>query len=77
MGVFPDEGYMVARIAASVRHLAANRPGPQAYLATYLPYYYILDGTADNDLKQFFGQEPPPYLKVRALPRFSRSYSLL
>ncbi|XP_052759353.1 dynein axonemal heavy chain 3 [Galleria mellonella] len=61
--VYPDEQYMMDIINQSIKHFSANRPGPNSYLASYEPYHYILDGTAHQELMQFFAQEPTPYLK--------------
>ncbi|XP_049869343.1 dynein axonemal heavy chain 3 [Pectinophora gossypiella] len=61
--VYPDEPYMINVVNECVRHFNVNRPGPISFLSRYKEYYYILDGTAYQSLMQFFGQEPPPYLK--------------
>lgn len=50
-----------------IQHFSVNRPGPVKYLNCYRDYYYILDDTAKQELLQFFGQEPAPYLKVCAV----------
>ncbi|RVE49566.1 hypothetical protein evm_005794 [Chilo suppressalis] len=63
MMVYADEAYMVDLINDCIKHFNLNRPGPTKYLECYQEYYYILDGTAKQDLLQFFAQEPPPYLK--------------
>lgn len=47
-----------------IKHFGANRAGPVRYLSCFQDYYYILDGTAHQDLLTFFAQDPPPYLKV-------------
>ncbi|KAI8435550.1 hypothetical protein MSG28_003843 [Choristoneura fumiferana] len=61
--VYPDEEYMVGIINQAARHFHANRPGPVSFLSCYEQYYYILDGTANQDLMAFFKTEPPPTLK--------------
>ncbi|XP_059059125.1 dynein axonemal heavy chain 3 [Achroia grisella] len=63
MTVYPDEQYMMDIINRSIEHFSANRPGPTSFLTSYEQYYYILDGTAHQQLMQFFAEEPPPYLK--------------
>lgn len=64
MGVFPDEEYMKELIMSSIYHLSANKLGPLSFISSYEEYYYVLDGTAEKDLKAFFAIEPAPYLKV-------------
>lgn len=44
--------------------LEANFIGPEKYLDCYSEYFYILKGTAETDLREFFESEPFPYLKV-------------
>lgn len=63
--VYADEQYMVDVVNKCIRHFHVNRPGPVSFLDIYQEYYYILDGTAYQDLQKFFALEPPPTLKVR------------
>ncbi|KAL0892691.1 hypothetical protein ABMA27_014410 [Loxostege sticticalis] len=63
MGVFTDEAYMLDVVNECIKHFGANRAGPVRYLSCFQDYYYILDGTAHQDLLTFFAQDPPPYLK--------------
>ncbi|KAJ8963036.1 hypothetical protein NQ314_005608 [Rhamnusium bicolor] len=44
--------------------LTTNFIGPNKYLAIYEKYYYILNATAEKELKEFFLIEPFPFLKV-------------
>lgn len=44
--------------------IEANFIGPIKYLAYYEQYLYILNGTAEKELTDFFATEPFPYLKV-------------
>lgn len=67
MAVYPDEEYMNDLVNECIQHFSVNRPGPVKYLNCYRDYYYILDDTAKQELLQFFGQEPAPYLKVCAV----------
>ncbi|XP_063362018.1 dynein axonemal heavy chain 3 [Cydia amplana] len=63
MSVYPEEQYMTALVSKTIHYFNLNKPGPISFLSRYVPYYYILDGTARQDLMIFFGQEPPPLLK--------------
>ncbi|XP_039753870.1 dynein heavy chain 3, axonemal [Pararge aegeria] len=63
MSVYPDEQYMVEVTNKCIKHFHENRPGPNSFLDTFQEYFYILDGTAFQDLQKFFALEPPPYLK--------------
>ncbi|XP_023310238.1 dynein heavy chain 3, axonemal [Anoplophora glabripennis] len=46
-----------------IQALATNFVGPNKYLALYEKYYYILNGTAEKELMDFFKIEPFPFLK--------------
>ncbi|XP_028170778.1 dynein heavy chain 3, axonemal [Ostrinia furnacalis] len=61
--VYPDETYMLDVVNECIKHFGANRAGPARYLSCFQDYYYILDGTAHQDLLAFFAQDPAPYLK--------------
>ncbi|CAG9786462.1 unnamed protein product [Diatraea saccharalis] len=63
MMVYPDEEYIMNLVSDCIKQFNMNRPGPTKFLNCYQEYYYILDGTAKQDLLRFFAQEPPPYLK--------------
>ncbi|XP_050297987.1 dynein axonemal heavy chain 3 [Anthonomus grandis grandis] len=41
----------------------ANLLGPEKYLRMYRQYFYILNGSAERELTEFFGTQPFPYLK--------------
>lgn len=43
--------------------MVANVRGPQLYLQRYVEYYYLLDGSAEKSLKDFFKIEPAPFLR--------------
>lgn len=53
----------------------ANFIGPAMYLNNYQKYLYILNGTAEKDLNDFFAMDPLPYLKVTII--IKRDVSLL
>ncbi|CAG9584340.1 unnamed protein product [Danaus chrysippus] len=63
MAVYPDEEYMTEIMNRCTRHFHVNRMGPVNFINRYQEYFYILDGTAYQDLLSFFALEPPPYLK--------------
>lgn len=44
--------------------LTTNFVGPNKYLALYERYYYILNGSAERELMDFFKIEPFPFLKA-------------
>lgn len=47
-----------------MKALVTNFVGPNKYLNLYEQYYYILNGTAERELMDFFGIEPFPFLKA-------------
>ncbi|KAG7303050.1 hypothetical protein JYU34_013068 [Plutella xylostella] len=61
--VYPDEEYITKIIDESVEYFKLNRAGPQSYLKMYEKYYYLLDGTAERELDEFFALDPQPYLR--------------
>ncbi|CAH0719658.1 unnamed protein product, partial [Brenthis ino] len=63
MSVYPEEQYMTDIVNNCIKHFNVNRPGPLSFLVRYEEYFYILDGTAHQDLLKFFALDPPPYLK--------------
>ncbi|XP_014215495.1 dynein heavy chain 3, axonemal [Copidosoma floridanum] len=56
-------GDIRALVDGALEAIAANASGPKIYLRQYEPYFYLLDGTAEAELREFMGSEPPPFLR--------------
>ena len=62
--VVESEKEVTAIIAEALKSFDTNVAGPNTFLKQYEPYLYILDGTAEKDVKGLFNIDPLPFLKV-------------
>lgn len=62
--VVESEKEVSAIIEEALRSFDTNVVGPNTFLEEYEPYLYILDGTAQKDVKGLFNIDPLPFLKV-------------
>lgn len=65
--VVESEKEVIAIIQEALTSFDTNLAGPNAFLKEYEPYLYILDGTAERDVKGLFDIDPLPFLKVNYL----------
>ncbi|XP_034243583.1 dynein heavy chain 3, axonemal isoform X2 [Thrips palmi] len=65
--VVESEKEVIAIIQEALTSFDTNLVGPNAFLKEYEPYFYILDGTAERDVKGLFDVEPLPFLKDFAI----------
>ncbi|XP_052130864.1 dynein axonemal heavy chain 3 [Frankliniella occidentalis] len=61
--VVESEREVTAIIQEALDSFDTNMAGPNAFLREYEPYLYILDGTAEKDVKDLFEIVPLPFLK--------------